>query len=96
MEGVFSLIAIVSKRVLEPTQPPTQWVLEVITPGIKWPGREADQLAASNAEDKNARCYTFTSQYVLMTRHTDKCTFIFQRHILYKEVNLNPTYTRAI
>jgi hypothetical protein len=27
---------------VETTQPPTEWVLRVLPPGVKWTGREAD------------------------------------------------------
>jgi hypothetical protein len=39
--------------VLEPTQPPIQWVLEALPPGVKQSGREADHSPPSSAEVKN-------------------------------------------
>jgi hypothetical protein len=44
------LYATESRPVLGPTQPPNQWVLDTLTPGIKRPGREAEHSPASNAE----------------------------------------------
>jgi hypothetical protein len=35
-------------------QPPIQWVPEALIPGVKLPRREADHLAPSSAEVKNA------------------------------------------
>jgi len=40
------------KPALEPTQPHIQWVPVTLTPGIKWPGCEADHSPPSSAEDK--------------------------------------------
>jgi hypothetical protein len=42
-----------SKQALGPTQTPIQWIRETITPGIKQPGREADQSPPSSAQVKN-------------------------------------------
>jgi hypothetical protein len=39
---------------LEPTQPPIQQVLAAVSPGIKRPGREADQSPPSSAKVKNS------------------------------------------
>jgi hypothetical protein len=38
---------------LGPTQPPIQWVLRALSPGVKRQGREADQSPTSSAEVKN-------------------------------------------
>jgi hypothetical protein len=48
------------------TQAPIQWVPETLSLGVKRPEREADHLPPSNAEVKNAWCYTSTLQYVFM------------------------------
>jgi hypothetical protein len=42
----------VSRPVLGPTQPPIHWVLDTIFLRVKWPGREANHSAPSNAEVK--------------------------------------------
>jgi len=42
------------------TQSPTQWVMGVLSPGVKWPGYEADNSPPSSAEVKNALIYTYT------------------------------------
>jgi hypothetical protein len=34
-----------SRPVLESTQPPIQWSMETLSPGIKWPGREVEILS---------------------------------------------------
>jgi hypothetical protein len=49
------LFFIVSRQVMEITQPPVQWVPGTISPGIKRAGREADHSPPSSAEDKNGR-----------------------------------------
>jgi hypothetical protein len=38
--------------VLGPTQPPIQWIPGVLSPGVKWPGREADHSPPTSAEVK--------------------------------------------
>jgi hypothetical protein len=44
----------VSRPALEPTQPPVQWVPEVLSPGVKArPGRDADHSPPSSAEVEN-------------------------------------------
>jgi hypothetical protein len=51
---------------LGPTQPPIQWVPEVISLGVKRPGREADHSPSSSAEFKNAWSYNSTPEYASM------------------------------
>jgi hypothetical protein len=41
-----------SRPVLGPIQPPFQWVLGALSPGVKRPGREADHLPPTSAEVK--------------------------------------------
>jgi hypothetical protein len=55
-----------SRPALGPTQPPIQWVPEVLTPGVKRLDHEADHSLPSSAEVKNARSYTSTPQYVFV------------------------------
>jgi len=43
-----------------PTQPSIQWVPEVLTTGVKRPGREADHSLPPSAEVKNAWKFTST------------------------------------
>jgi hypothetical protein len=49
--GIF-LFTTASRTALGPTQPPIQWVLGALSPGIKRPGREADHSPPSSAEVK--------------------------------------------
>jgi hypothetical protein len=50
----------VSKPALGPTQPRIQWVLGVVTPGVRRSVREADRLPPYSAEAKNAWSYVST------------------------------------
>jgi hypothetical protein len=43
----------VSRLALGPKEPPTKWVLEALSPGVKRLGREADHSPPSSAEVKN-------------------------------------------
>jgi hypothetical protein len=52
---------------LVPVQPPIWWVgTSGAYPGIKQPGREADDSSKSSAEVKNTWSYTSTPQYFFM------------------------------
>jgi hypothetical protein len=42
----------VSRLTLGPTQPPIEWVLGALSPGVKWQVCEADHLPPSSAEVK--------------------------------------------
>jgi hypothetical protein len=55
-----------SRLVLEPTQPPIQWVPGALSPGVKRPGREDDNSPPSIAEVKKTWVYTSTAPYVFM------------------------------
>jgi hypothetical protein len=68
-EGLgFFLLAAASILGLGPTQPPIQWVPEVLSPGVKRPGREADYSPPSAVEVKNQWSYTCISQICLQWR----------------------------
>jgi hypothetical protein len=58
-----SLFTTASRPVLDPTQPPIQWVLWALSLGVKRPAREADHSPQSSAEVTNAWSYTSTPQY---------------------------------
>jgi hypothetical protein len=49
--GIF-LFTTASRTALGPAQPPIQWVLGVLSLGVKRPGREADHSPLSSAEVK--------------------------------------------
>jgi hypothetical protein len=51
--GKIFLIPTVSRSALGPTQPPNQWVLGPLSPGVKWPGHETDHSPPSSAKVKN-------------------------------------------
>jgi hypothetical protein len=54
------LFSTASRPTLGPTQPPIQWVPEVLSLEVKRPGREDDHSPHSSAEVKNAWRYTST------------------------------------
>jgi hypothetical protein len=49
-----------SRPVLEPTQPPFQWVPGALSPGLKRPWRVADHSPPTSAEVKKTWIYTST------------------------------------
>jgi hypothetical protein len=51
----FLLYFTASRPTLRFTQPPIQWVLEALSPGVKRQGREAHDSPPSSAEVKNGR-----------------------------------------
>jgi hypothetical protein len=64
--GKIFLLSTSSRPVLGPTQLPIQWVPRALSPGVKWPGREADHSAPTSAEVKTTWIYTSTPPYVFM------------------------------
>jgi hypothetical protein len=48
------------------TQPPIQWVPGALSPGVKRPGREADQSPPTSAEVKKMWIYTSALPYDFM------------------------------
>jgi len=40
--------------------PPIHWVLGALSPGVKWPGREADHSPPCSAKVENSWSYTST------------------------------------
>jgi hypothetical protein len=46
-----------SRPALRPTQPSIQWVKEALSPGVKWPGLEADHSPTTSAEVKKRDLY---------------------------------------
>jgi hypothetical protein len=48
------------------TQPPTQCIPEVLSPGVKRSGREAEHSPQTSAEVKKICVYTSTPPYVFM------------------------------
>jgi hypothetical protein len=73
------LFATPSRPALGLTQPPIQWVLGVLSPGVKQPGHKDDCSPPSSTKVKNMWSYTSTPQYVFMARylikHRDNFTF---------------------
>jgi len=66
----------------ELTQPPIQWIPQICSVAVKWPGREADHSPPSSAEVKNVCSYTSTPHYVFMAwclvKHSENFTFNLQ------------------
>jgi hypothetical protein len=61
-QGRIFLLATSSRPALGPTQPPVQWVPEFFPRGVKRAGPEADLLAPSGVEVKNA--WSFSSTFL--------------------------------
>jgi len=57
-----------SRQALGPTQPPLQCVPGVLSPRLKWPGRETDRLLPSSVEVKSAWSYTSTPTLLYIFR----------------------------
>jgi len=57
--GIF-LFSTASRLAPGPTQPPPQWEPGALSPGVKWPGHEANHSPSSSAKFKNAWHYTST------------------------------------
>jgi hypothetical protein len=55
-----------SRPALGPTQPPIEWVLGALSPGVKRLGRGADHSPPTSAEVKKIWIYTSTPSYAFM------------------------------
>jgi hypothetical protein len=55
-----------SRPALGPTQPPIQWILGALSPGIKRQGHDADHSPPTSAEVKKMWIYTSTPPYIFM------------------------------
>jgi len=55
-----------SRLLWGPILPPIHWALCTISPGVKQPRCEADQLLSCSAEFENERSYTSTPPYAFM------------------------------
>jgi hypothetical protein len=55
-----------SRLALGSTQPLIQWIMGVLSPGIKRPRREADHSPPTSAEVKKTWVYTSTPPYAFM------------------------------
>jgi hypothetical protein len=66
---------------------PIQWLPGALSPEVKGPGREADNLSPSNAEVKNTWSCAFTPSYVFMAWYlvTQRANFIFYSYFIYSE-----------
>jgi hypothetical protein len=58
--------SMLSRPALGSTQPPIQWVLGALSPGVKRQGREADHSPPTCAEVKKMLIYTSTPPYTFM------------------------------
>jgi hypothetical protein len=81
MQGMY-LFSTVFTQVVRHTQPPIQWVLKALSPGVKWVGHEPDthpylapKLRMSEAIALLPTC--------LEGMHTDNFTFTILFHILF-------------
>jgi hypothetical protein len=82
--GVF-LFSTTSRMALGPTQPPSQWVPEALSLGVKWPGCDADHSPPSTAKVmKCVELYFHSSNMppwhgaqLQKKKHRDNFTFTF-------------------
>jgi hypothetical protein len=56
----------VSRLAIMLNQPPIQWVLNTLSPELKWSVCEADLSPPSNAKVKNAWSYISNPSYIFM------------------------------
>jgi len=89
-----SLFTTATRPAMGPTQPPNQWVLEDLKPGVKRPGHEADNSPQTSAGIKNPWSYSSIHPYVFMAwcsvMPTD-CTYLLSYRIFSPEVDLSLT-----
>jgi hypothetical protein len=82
-----------SRPTLGPTQPPIQWVLGALSPGLKKPGREADHLPPTRVEVKQHGSihplpHTSSWSSAKLVKHRDNFAFT----LVYKRRNLVFSY----
>jgi hypothetical protein len=65
------IFSITSRPALRPTQPPAQWTSTTLSPKIKQPRREADNLSSLTSEVKNA--FSCNSIHPFMNGSTALC-----------------------
>jgi hypothetical protein len=65
-----------SRPALGSTQPPIEWVPEVVSTGVNWPGRVADLSLPASTEVKNRWSYNSAPPLYLHTLHRDFTFFI--------------------
>jgi hypothetical protein len=70
----FILLATAFIPALGHTQPPIQWVLAALNPGVKLSGCETNHSPPSSGEVKNARSDIFIPTYVSMALYLFKYT----------------------
>jgi hypothetical protein len=77
-KGIFLLFT-TSRPALEPTQPPTQWVLGALSLEVEKLGHKADHSSPSSTKFKKVYSYTSTPPYVsiawYLDKHRDNFTF---------------------
>jgi hypothetical protein len=57
-----------SRPVLRPTQPPIQWLMGTLSPGVRWPWCECDHSPPTSAEVKKTWIYTSTIAYAFVAQ----------------------------
>jgi hypothetical protein len=62
------LYATASRPILEPTQPPIQWIQGALFASVKWPRREADHSPPSSSDVNNVWSCNSTPPYGFMAR----------------------------
>jgi len=71
----FFLFSIMFRLSVGPRNHPIQWMLTLLSSGVKWPGCEADDSSPSGAEVKNGWTYTSAPLICLHSLYRYNCTF---------------------
>jgi len=66
----------ISRLALEPVQPSVQWVLEILSPGVKQLGHEVDHPPLSNVGVKNEWSYNSAIIVCLYGAYRDNFIFL--------------------
>jgi hypothetical protein len=79
-KGEIFLFSTASRAAQGSAQPPIQWVSGAVSPGVKRPGREADNSPPSSADVKNCGAipplhHTHSWHSVYLIKHINKFTF---------------------
>jgi hypothetical protein len=78
------LFATTSTTALDPTQPPMQWVLQAISPGIRWLAHDHSPLYHSKAKNvwSNASTHPYIFMIWCLIKHRDNFNLLLSNREL--------------